>query len=451
MTMRKQIMGVWAVAVVPVMMLAIAGSTRAEIVVHDTDWSYDSGIGDAVNTIAGFTVAPRSGRKLVLAASWESGGSAISATWNGVEAFTVAVNSAAGRNSAILYLDDPTPGTGDIVVTFGGNTGSRVGVVNLTGAADGVAVTSFDPSAPANSGSLTTTVGGTLVVGVYTINAGTIGSSPFSGTIYPAGGSSSSSGSAGYQTETSAGLKNYAWAATNATGDSHALAAFPPIASPVTPIALVNSGSKVVLDTGLPGPANLENTPTTLSFDAGTTADKLIVSLSSEASGSGPPVVTYNGVALTPVAGTASSRHMGIFYLDNPHTGGAANLTVDMTPYDVVNGVGFGVVSISGAMVGVAASANAPTDRVTITPTAPGSFVLAGFGAQGAGGNGATHAPLSQVYGGAIGSAEGAVGYVNNVAAVQQTYSFLGGAHPMGAGVAAFTPAPRVGTLIIIR
>ncbi len=59
-----------------------------------------------------------SNRKLVLTASWESANSGISATWNGTQNFTVAVNSANGRNSAILYLDDPTPGTGNIVVTF---------------------------------------------------------------------------------------------------------------------------------------------------------------------------------------------------------------------------------------------------------------------------------------------------------------------------------------------
>ena len=70
------------------------------------------------NTLTGFTVASGSNRKLVLTASWENSNPGISATWNGTQNFTVAVNSANGRNSAILYLDDPTPGTGNIVVTF---------------------------------------------------------------------------------------------------------------------------------------------------------------------------------------------------------------------------------------------------------------------------------------------------------------------------------------------
>ena len=427
-----------------------AMSARAEIVVRSMDWNYDSGTGDAVNTITGFTVDPRSGGKLVLAASWENASSAIGATWNGTEAFTVAVNSAAGRNSAIMYLDDPTPGTGDIVVTFGGNTGSRVGVVNLTGAADGVAVTSFDPSAPANSGSLTTTVGGTFVAGVYTINAGTINSSPFSGTIYPIGSSSSSSGSAGYQTEATAGLKNYAWTETGATGDSHALAGFVP-GIPYPEISVINADSKTVIDTGSPGPANLEANPTTLSFEAGTTADKIIVSVSSETGGSGPPVITYNGEALTLAAGTANDRHKGIFYLDNPYNGGAADLTVDMTSFNVVNGVGFGVVSISGSVDGLAATASTSANSVTITPTDPGSFVMVGYGAQGSSGTGAADPPLTAVYGGEIGSAEGAAGYIRDVTAAPQTYSFSEGNDPRGSGAVAVSPYITQGTLFTLR
>jgi methionine-rich copper-binding protein CopC len=184
------------------------------------------------NTIAGFTVASGSDRKLVLAASWENGDTSIAATWNGTENFTVAVNSALGRNSAILYLDDPTPGTGDIVVTFGANTGSRVGVVSLEGAADGVAVTSISTGI---TGSLVVPVNGSFVVGAYTSNTTPtfVDPPPFTTTLYT-GSSGSSVGNAGYQIEPSAGLQTYTWTSTGGSSDNNALAAFVPVtAAPV--------------------------------------------------------------------------------------------------------------------------------------------------------------------------------------------------------------------------
>jgi hypothetical protein len=80
------------------------------------------------NTISNLTVPSGSYRKLVLTASWEQGSPAgISATWNGTQNFTTAVKSASGRNAAILYLDDPTPGTGNIVVTFAAATSHASG------------------------------------------------------------------------------------------------------------------------------------------------------------------------------------------------------------------------------------------------------------------------------------------------------------------------------------
>jgi len=431
---------VLALAAVAIAALVLAVTpASAAIVVRSTDWNYDSDLGTNSNTISSFTADPRTGGKLVLAASWENGDSTISATWNGSEAFTTAVNSAAGRNSAILYLDDPTPGTGDVVVTYGANTGSRVGVVNLTGAADGVDVTSFDATAPANAASLTTTVADTFVTGVYTINAGTINSSPFSNDVYPIGSSSSSSGSAGYQIEATAGLKNYTWTETGATADSNALAGFVE-AAPSPAISVVNTDSKIVIAP----PSKIS----TLSFDAGATADKLIVHVSSEKSGEAFSV-SYNGEALTLAAGSANGRNQGIYYLDNPFTGGAADLTVDMSGVTAVNGIAFGVVSISGSAPGVAATANDPSNSVTITPTVDGSFVMAGWGAQGASGNGSVDAPLTELYGGAIGSAEGGAGYINDVVAMPQSYSFSGGNDPRGSGAAAFTPIPEPTTFAL--
>ncbi|MBR01213.1 MAG: hypothetical protein CMO60_10200, partial [Verrucomicrobiales bacterium] len=103
-----------------------------------------------------------------------------------------------------------------------------------------------------------------------------------------------------------------------------ALAALASVAllSPVAavPVTVLNQASGVIVDTGSPA-SPLESNPYTLSFDAGATADKLIVALSSELSGPGPTVITYNDVPLTPVAGTINGKAQGIFYLDAPFTG----------------------------------------------------------------------------------------------------------------------------------
>ncbi|MFM2170855.1 MAG: hypothetical protein RI957_1084 [Verrucomicrobiota bacterium] len=183
------------------------------------------------NTISNFTVASGTNRKLVLAASWEQGNPAsISATWNGSQNFTTAVKSASGRNATILYLDDPTPGTGNIVVTFAAATQSRVGVMSLVGASRGVARTSNSSGV---SGSLIIPVNGCLVTGVYTSNNVPTITGPFSSTLYN-GDSGSSAGNAGYQIVPTAGSATYAWTVSAPVADNNALAAFVPAsAAPV--------------------------------------------------------------------------------------------------------------------------------------------------------------------------------------------------------------------------
>jgi methionine-rich copper-binding protein CopC len=187
------------------------------------------------NTLTGFTVASGTNRKLVLSASWESGNPGISATWNGTQNFTLAVSSANGRNSAVLYLDDPTPGTGNIVVTFPVATGSRVGVLSLVGAARGVARTS---NSSGISGGLALPVDGSFVVGVYTSNNTPAITGPFSSSLYT-GDSGSSAGNAGYQTMPTAGPANFNWSVTAPADDNHALAAFVPAAA--APVIITTS------------------------------------------------------------------------------------------------------------------------------------------------------------------------------------------------------------------
>jgi methionine-rich copper-binding protein CopC len=200
--------------------------------------------------ISNFTVPSGSYRKLVLTASWEQGSPAgISATWNGTQNFTTAVKSASGRNAAILTLDDPTPGTGNIVVTFSATTQSRVGVLSLVGTARGVARTS---TASGVSGSLTVPVNGSLVTGVYTSNNLPTITGPFASTLYN-GDSGSSAGNAGYQMVPTEGSANYTWKVSAPSTDNNALAAFVP-ASAAPVIITTNPADNA---TAVPVAANL--------------------------------------------------------------------------------------------------------------------------------------------------------------------------------------------------
>jgi hypothetical protein len=204
------------------------------------------------HTISSFNVPDGANRKLVLMASWEEGGTAgISATWKGTQNFTTAVKSASGRNAAILYLDDPTPGTGNIVVTFAVADRSRVGVLSLAGTARGVARTS---TSSGDSGSLSVPVNQSLVTGVYTSNDLPTITGPFPSTLYN-GDSGSSAGNAGYRIVATAGLANYTWTFTVGEGvaDNNALAAFVPVlAAPViTTTSPADNATGVLVDANL--------------------------------------------------------------------------------------------------------------------------------------------------------------------------------------------------------
>ncbi|MFM7183135.1 MAG: Ig-like domain-containing protein [Verrucomicrobiales bacterium] len=188
---------------------------------------YETSTTATTNTISNFTVPDGSYRKLVLTASWENANPGISATWKGTQNFTVAVNSAGGRNSAILYLDDPATGSGNIVVTFAAATQSRVGVLSLAGAARGVARTSTTTGL---TGNLIIPVNGSLVTGVYTSNNLPSITGPFASTLHN-GDSGSSAGNAGYQIVPTAGSANYTWTVSAPSGDNNALAVFVPSAA----------------------------------------------------------------------------------------------------------------------------------------------------------------------------------------------------------------------------
>ena len=192
------------------------------VLIRSSAENYQSSTTVTTNTLSGFTVDAGKGGKLILAASWESANSAISAMWKGTDVFATAVKRAGGRNSAILHLDNPTPGTGSIVVTFDTPTRSRVGAVMALGLESGVHVTS---SGGGRVGSLTT-ISPALLVGAYTNNGGDTITGPFSSLLYN-GTSGSSMGNAGFAIEQEPISRTYTWNVTS-NSDVHALAAFKP-------------------------------------------------------------------------------------------------------------------------------------------------------------------------------------------------------------------------------
>ena len=194
-------------------------------------------------------------------------------------------------------------------------------------------------------------------------------------------------------------------------------------------INTVNSDGARLSDTnGNGNPFDLENTPYTLSFDAGATADMLIVQLSSEAGSGGSTSgisITYDGVALAPAI-LSGSRARGIWYLDNPFTGGSADLTVDMSNFGVVNGLGLGVVSVATDASGIAlhSTASASGKSVTINTTLDDGFIVTGYASNG---GGAITLPggHASLYNGGIGSTHAAAGHIiNNVAAGSHTFTY---------------------------
>jgi hypothetical protein len=199
-------------------------------------------------------------------------------------------------------------------------------------------------------------------------------------------------------------------------------------------ITAVNTGSKVEL-----GP--LGGGTSTLSFDAGASADLLVVALSSDKSG-GTYAVAYNGDGLTEavLGGTAD-----IWYLDlgaTGYTGGAADLVVDYTGLTTVKGVGIGVVSISAGgepiTLHATGAGDSDSDTVNLATTLDDAFVVASFNANGGGGI-AVDSPLDEIYASSdIGSAMGAAGFEAGVAAASRDYSFTTEGDPRKAVAAAF-------------
>ncbi len=182
----------------------------------------------------------------------------------------------------------------------------------------------------------------------------------------------------------------------------------------------------------------------TLSFDAGNggTADKLIVSAGSE-SVADITGITYNGAPLTLIPNTgnpASGRNRGIWYLDNPFSGGAADIVVSGDVVSAFSHMRLGVASISGSAPGAAIGNIAGAASVSLNVPVNNSFVFAAHASNGVSPATTADAPLTPIFGVTGDSANMAAGYENLVAAGLATYSFTSVNSPQSCA-AAFVPA----------
>jgi autotransporter-associated beta strand protein len=185
-----------------------------------------------------------------------------------------------------------------------------------------------------------------------------------------------------------------------------------------------------------------DQTSYTLSFNAGNggTASKLIVSAGTEtAAATLITGITYNGAALTLIPNTGTTgRSRGIWYLDNPFSGGAADIVVSGNGGTFAH-MRLGVASISGSAPGVAIANITGAASVSLNVPVADSFVFAAYAGNGSSPATTADAPLTQIFGVTGDSANMAAGYQNLVPAGTATYSFSSTNAPQ-ALAAAFVP-----------
>ena len=213
-------------------------------------------------------------------------------------------------------------------------------------------------------------------------------------------------------------------------------------------ITLLNSGS---FNT------NTEAASFTQSFDASNsgagTPAKLILSTHYEAAAT-ISSITYNSVALQLIPGSATGniRAGGIWYLDNPFSGGAANIVVTMSTPST--NMGFAYASIAAddtIVVGDVQTATSGATPPTVTLTVPvdESFVFAAFG--GNQGNTSTaSSPLTPITIGALSSMSADAGYENDVSSGSHGYTYISNSENGFAAVAAsFHVVPEPSTSLL--
>ena len=186
-----------------------------------------------------------------------------------------------------------------------------------------------------------------------------------------------------------------------------------------------------------------------LSFDAGDGADKLIVAVSGE--GGSVASLTYNGAAMTPAI-VGGGRAKAIYYLDNPYTGGSADISLTLSG-GLNNGIRMGAVSVAGTAVGADVTTSAAATNISITATTPNSFVFSVYGGNDDG-VASAESPLTAIYGGTTGNAKGAAGYENAVGVGANSYTFTDDRVPPldpASLAAAFKPRTPGGTIFRFR
>jgi hypothetical protein len=178
----------------------------------------------------------------------------------------------------------------------------------------------------------------------------------------------------------------------------------------------------------------------TWSFDAGATADMLIVAYSGEIGNAAQPAsessvkVSYAGYPMAPATSASGAITSAIFYLDlssTTYAGGTADLVVDLSDYGARSGLSIGAVSIISGDRPIerhtTASGGANAQSVTLNTTADDAFAVASFNANNTSGTPvpAVSAPLTQIYASNnIGSARGGAGYEAGVTPGDHTYTW---------------------------
>ena len=223
------------------------------------------------------------------------------------------------------------------------------------------------------------------------------------------------------------------------------------VLSGLTLCALPAAAQIILVKTGALNDIVDNTTYTLTSFDAsngGNPVNKLIVSAGTE-SGSAAQItsITYNGVAMTliPNTGVSTSRNRGIWYLDNPFSGGAADIVVTGTASNFSH-MRLGVASISGSAPGAAIANIASATSVSLNVPVADSFVFAAYA--GNDNSARTALPnLVPIFATGTDSANMAAGYENLVAAGPATYSFATASSPQTSAVA-FVPSSAAPVLV---
>ena len=235
-------------------------------------------------------------------------------------------------------------------------------------------------------------------------------------------------------------------------------------------ISNVNTASRVVQDSGVTGQdddgntSTLENNVQTFSFDAGSSAEAVVLGLTSESNlGTGDVSISYAGSSntFTPAIDHSGSQP-SIWSLNlggTGYSGGSADLDVDLTAASTVNGLGLGIASVSTSnglgieshATGTSGGTGSGSESVSLTTTADSSYVLAAYRENSSSDNDIATAdsPLTQIYNAQTGSSQGVAGYDEDVAAGTTTFSFTpdSTSNQRNTSAAAFTAVPTPGAL----